>query len=218
MKTLKAALFDLDGTLFDTEGQYTVFWGKTGAVYHPELPDFADRIKGTTLQYILQTYFPDPTVQRDIVAQLDAYEAQMDYKFFPGALELLTDLRRHGVKCAVVTSSAKPKMRSVEASLPDFNRLFDRVLTAEDFAASKPAPDCYLLGAKVFGCTTDECVVFEDAINGLKAGTSAGIFTFGMATTNKKETIRDLCDYVLDGFEGLSYERIVNIVNQSASR
>ena len=46
---IKAALFDLDGVVFDTESQYSVFWGMIGREYHPEMPDFALRIKGQTL-------------------------------------------------------------------------------------------------------------------------------------------------------------------------
>ena len=49
---IKAALFDLDGVVFETESQYTIFWGMIGREYHPEMPDFAHRIKGQTLVQI----------------------------------------------------------------------------------------------------------------------------------------------------------------------
>lgn len=55
---IKAALFDLDGVVLDTETQYSVFWGMIGKEYHPELPDFALRIKGQTLVQIYDKYFP----------------------------------------------------------------------------------------------------------------------------------------------------------------
>ena len=212
MRKFKAALFDLDGTLFDTEGQYSILWGEIGRTYHPEMPDFAQRIKGTTLVQILSTYFPDPAIQQEVVGKLDAFEAQMNYTFYPGALSFLRDLKLHQVKCAVVTSSNHAKMRSVEKAIPEFNSLFDRVLTAEDFSASKPHPDCYLLGAKVFDCSIDECVVFEDALTGLQAGMSSGIFTIGMATTNPREVIQTHCNYVLDSFEGITYQSILRIL------
>ena len=50
---------------------------------------------------------------------------------------------------------------------------FDAILTSEDFERSKPDPDCYLKGAALFGAERDECVVFEDSFNGLKAGRAA---------------------------------------------
>ena len=49
---LKAALFDLDGVVFDTEPQYTVFWGSQCRLYHPEHPGLEQEIKGQTLTQI----------------------------------------------------------------------------------------------------------------------------------------------------------------------
>ena len=78
------------------------------------------------------------------------------------------------------------------------------------FSASKPNPDCYLLGAKVFGAKVEECVVFEDALTGLEAGMRAGMFTIGFPTTNPREVIESRCSLVVDSFKDLSYEGIVS--------
>lgn len=212
MKTFKAALFDLDGTLFDTEGQYSIYWQKIGLKYHPEIPDFANIIKGTTLTSILDKYFAEPSLKAMIIESLDQWEQQMRYQYFPGAEAFLADLRRHNVELAVVTSSNQQKMANVKRQLPDFEATFDHILTAEDFAFSKPNPDCYLKGASACGCTPSECVVFEDAFSGLAAGMAANIFTFGLATSNSRESIQDKCDYVLDNYLGLTYEKINDII------
>lgn len=212
-RLLKAALFDLDGTLLDTEGQYSVFWGAMGKKYRPDVPGLEQLIKGMTLKQIFDSYFPDAEVQKTITEGLNEWEAQMRYDFFPGALEFLHNLKEHGVRCALVTSSNVPKMESVARQIPELHSLFDRVLTAEDFTASKPAPDCYLQAAKVLDAELDECVVFEDAFNGLQAGMSSGIFTFGLPTYNAPEAIKDKCHYVLPSFEGMTYEDITNIIN-----
>lgn len=214
MKQLKAALFDLDGTLFDTEGQYTIFWGQMARKYRPDIPGLEFIIKGTTLTQIFDRYFPDQKVQAEIKMGLDQYERQMRYGWVAGALDFLQDLKANGVKCAVVTSSNQEKMRSVALQWPEFNKMFDRVLTSEDFSASKPDPDCYLLGARVFGCDVSECMVFEDAFTGLQAGMSAGIYTIGLATGNPREAIQDKCNYVLDDFVGLTYDKVVQLLNQ----
>ena len=212
-RPLKAALFDLDGTLFDTEGQYTIFWGGIGKKYNLG-EDFAYKIKGSTLVRIYNLYFPDEALQAEITEQLNAYEAQMHYEFIPGALGFLKELKENGIKCAIVTSSNKAKMASVERQMPQFGTFFDRVLTSEDFTRSKPAPDCYLLGAKVFDAELDECVVFEDAFNGLKAGKDSGIFTVGVATYNKPEEIAEKCDYVIDDFRDLTLDKLVKAMNR----
>ncbi len=208
---LKVALFDLDGTLIDTEGQYTEIWGAIGRKYRPDVPDLAYAIKGTTLTQILDRYFPGEDLQKKVVEELDEKEAGMNYDFYPGALDFIADLHINGVKCAIVTSSNKKKMESLAKKVPNFASLFDRILTSEDFSASKPHPDCYLKGAKVFDAELDECVVFEDAFTGLQAGMSAGIFTIGLATNNPREAIQEKCNYVLDNFEGVTYAKIKEI-------
>lgn len=55
---MKAALFDLDGVIVDTEPSYSIFWGGMGKKYNVPVDNFADVIKGTTLTQILNRYFP----------------------------------------------------------------------------------------------------------------------------------------------------------------
>ena len=213
MKTFKAALFDLDGTLFDTEGQYSIFWGKTCRRFRPDIDRLEYKIKGMTLVQIYDNYFPDPKVQAIITESLNEWEMQMRYNWIAGAEDFVMDCKRHGVKCAIVTSSNQMKMKAVAAQLPHFDALFDRVLTSEDFTASKPAPDCYLLGAKVFGLDIDECVVFEDAINGLQAGMASGIYTIGITTTNTPDVVSQLSNHVIGDFTELDYEKVVSLLS-----
>lgn len=212
MNQFKAALFDLDGTLVETESQYTIFWGETARKYRPDIPDLEYIIKGTTLTQIYANYFPDPQVQEEITRGLDAFEGQMQFPFIPGVLDFLHDLKRNGVKMAVVTSSNKKKMDVALRAIPEMMSLFDRILTSEDFAASKPNPDPYLKGAEVFGCAKDECVVFEDAFTGLQSGMSSGIMTIGVATYNSREAIQDKCHHVIDNFNGLSYNTVAELL------
>lgn len=213
MGKFKAALFDFDGTLVDTEDQYTVIWGQIARRFRPDIPRLEYIIKGTTLKQIMESYFPDPKVQEEINQILDEAEAKMRYEFIPGALEFLKDLKAHGVKCIVVTSSNQTKMNSVRRKMQDFDKLFDRVLLSEDFKASKPDPYCYLLGAKVTESDISECVVFEDAFSGLQAGMSSGIFTIGVATNNTREAIADKCNFVIDDFTELSFEKVQEMIN-----
>lgn len=212
-KTFKYALFDLDGTLCDTEGQYTGFWGSIGRKYRPDVPNFEHEIKGTTLKQIFERYFPNIETQIAINPALEEFERNMDFPFFDGAREFIADIKKHGVKCAIVTSSNQLKMASVYKKVADFATLFDEVFTAENFTASKPAPDCYLFAASAFGAELSECVVFEDAYNGLEAGMASGIFTIGVATGHTVEEIADKCNHVITGYEGLDYEKVSEIIN-----
>jgi len=210
MRQLKAALFDLDGVVFDTEPQYTIFWGSQCRLYHPEHPGLEHEIKGSTLQQIYDKWWNgELEKERDIVTQrLNEFEAQMDYNYIAGFEAFVRDLRQHGVKTAVVTSSNMPKMESVFRARPEFTSLFDAILTSEDFAESKPSPDCYLKGAERFGVSPDECVVLEDSINGLKSGRAAGMYVVGLTTTNTKENIEALSNIQIKDYQDINYEKL----------
>lgn len=202
MKNIRAALFDLDGVVFDTEPQYTVFWGSQCREFHPERPGLEHEIKGQTLDQIYDTWFNGElkAVRPLLTERLNAYEAQMDYAFIEGFEDFIDTLHQNGIKTAVVTSSNQQKMESVYRQHPEFKSLFDAILTSEDFEYSKPHPDCYLKAAARFGAKPEECVVFEDSFNGLKSGRAAGMYVVGLATTNAAEAIAPLCDTVIDNY------------------
>ena len=99
-------------------------------------------------------------------------------------------------------------MQSVYRQRPEFRQLFDAILTSEDFAESKPSPDCYLRGAARFGLAAEDCIVFEDSFNGLRSGRAAGMFVVGLATTNERSSIEPLSDYQLDNYIGIDYSKL----------
>ncbi len=201
-KNIKAALFDLDGVVFDTEPQYSVFWGAQCREFHPEHPGLEHEIKGQTLVQIYDAWFSGELAEQQplITERLNKFEQQMDYIYVPGFEEYISQLRGKGVKTAVVTSSNQPKMEAVYQSHPEFRSMFDAILTSEDFERSKPDPDCYLKAAERFGVEPKDCVVFEDSFNGLKSGRAAGMYVVGLATTNSAEAIKPYCDEVIANY------------------
>lgn len=212
MMRLKAVLFDLDGTLLDSEGQYTRMWNEVGHRWVPQIPTFAQDIKGTTMVQILQRYFPDAEVRSRVVATIEEMESRMDFTLFPGAVDFVRDLRRNGLLTAVVTSSDTGKMQKFCQAQPRFGTLFDRILTSEDFHASKPDPDPYLKAAAALGVDIHECVVVEDALTGLESGMRSGAFTLGLATTNPREVIVGRCHHVWDNLEGRTFDALCRAV------
>lgn len=206
---IKAALFDLDGVIIDTETQYSRFWGEQCRRYFPDQPGLENVIKGQTLTQIYDRVFADlPDEQPLITQRLDEYELQMTYDYIAGARAFIEDLRQQGIKTAVVTSSNQPKMRNVHHAHPELSDLFDAILTAEDFTESKPHPQCYLRAAERLGCLPEECVGFEDSFNGLRAVRSAGMTVVGLATTNPADAITPLADIVVSDFAHLRLDDI----------
>lgn len=201
MKKFKAALFDLDGVVFDTEPQYSQFWGSECRRYFPDQPGLENTIKGQTLVQIYDTLFASLVEEQPkITARLNDFECKMSFNYVAGFENFIKKLRSEKILTAVVTSSNKAKMAQVEQRQPLFRHFFDAVLTSEDFDRSKPDPDCYLKAAAHFGLSVDECVGFEDSFNGLKAVRAAGMYCVGLATTNPAETIWDLCDMVVKDY------------------
>ena len=218
-RKFKAALFDLDGVVFDTEPQYTVFWGGICRQYHPEHPGLEHEIKGQTLTQIYDRWFSGPLLseQESITSRLNDYEQQMSYEYIAGFEALVATLHSHGVKTAVVTSSNIPKMQSVYRHQPGFTSLFDAILTSEDFDRSKPDPDCYIKAAQRLEAESDECVVFEDSFNGLRAGRAARMAVVGLATTNAIEAIKPLSDLQIINYEGLTFEQLDTLLSSVKS-
>jgi len=209
-----AALFDFDGVVVDTEPQYTLFWNERGKKYHPEIPNFGHHIKGQTLTQLYGKYFLDePGLQEQITYELNEFERQMQFNFIPGVVDFMKELRKNGVKIAIVTSSNDKKMSNAYRALPELKDRVDRILTADMFTHSKPHPECFLLGAKIFNTEIDNCIVFEDSFHGLEAGNRAGMKVIGLSTTNPASAIMDKACLVIPDFVGFSYEKMMSVLD-----
>ena len=211
MSRFKAALFDLDGVVFNTEPQYTEFWGAQCREFHPEHPGLEHEIKGQTLVQIFDRHFSgDLAYSQEIITnRLNDFEQTMRFDYVEGFEDFVFRLRSRGVKTAVVTSSNIAKMQSVYQSRSEFRQMFDAILTSEDFERSKPDPDCYLKAAERLGAEIDECIVFEDSFNGLKSGRAAGMKVVGLATTNSAESIAPYSDVIISNYNNFDPWQVI---------
>lgn len=206
-----AALFDLDGVLIDSEGTYTRIWTDIESVYRTGQDNFALKIKGTTLDNILNTYYPDMSVRAKVVELLKQNEQTMEYPVFPGVMEFLRKLAERGIPAAIVTSSGDAKMRRLFASNPEFGSLFGAVITDSQVQRSKPDPQGYILAAAKLGVEPGRCFVFEDSFNGLRAGRAAGATVIALSTTNPADSLSTLADAVIPGFENFSVDDMLSV-------
>ncbi len=194
----KGMLFDLDGVLVDSEGEYSKFWGAMGGRYGL-VSSFASDIKGTTIGEILQNF---PESDRDgILAALHEFEANMEYPVYPGVMEFLGRLKKAGIPSAIVTSSDNVKMDLLFGRRPELREMVNVVITGSMVSRSKPDPEGYLKGAELIGAPVEECCVFEDSLQGLQAGRSSGATVVGISTTNSREKVAPLADITVDRFE-----------------
>lgn len=206
---MKAALFDFDGTLVDTEPIYDIFWNKKAAEYRLGIDNFAARIKGTTMPDILKTYFSHFTEaqRQQLIDEALAYEAEMDFPVFPGALDFVRMLKREGMSLGLVTSSEGWKIERAFGLL-GLNGVFDTVVTADRITHGKPDPMCYRLALADLQLQSADAIAFEDALAGIQAATGAGLQVIGLSTTNPAEALRDKVYAVIPGFEGIMMEEV----------
>lgn len=204
----KGVLFDLDGVLVDTESQYSIFWGKMGIEYNTGIPDFADRIKGSNLAAILNTYFPEKSVQDEIVEKLNAFQAAMTYEICPGVKEFISQLKQHNIPTCIVTSSDDKKMEQLFAYQPYFRENFSNIITGDQVTNSKPHPECFLKGAQKIGVDIKDCLIFEDSMQGITAGLASGAKVIALSTTCSIEQISTLTNVIIPGFKNFSLDVI----------
>lgn len=199
----RGALFDLDGVIIDSESQYTRFWEQTARQYGIENPHaYALEIKGTALQKILLRY--DPSVRQQIVDALHAFEQTMYYPLYDGVIEFLSQLEQNGIPAALVTSSDAEKMQIVFRQHPSLRKHLKAVVTGSDVSHSKPHPEGYLKGAEMIGVNPKDCLVFEDSLQGLRAGRSSGAQVIALTTSNPREKVSAYADRVIDSFREIS--------------
>ncbi len=190
-------LFDLDGVLIDSERLYTKIWEAIEQRWPTGIDNFAYKIKGTTLEDILDRYFPDPQVRADVVKELYRLEGMMVYEPLPGAVEFIGRLRKSGIPVALVTSSNALKMEHLWIDMPGFKEMFDVIITGDEVSNSKPDPEGYLKAAHRLGLDPRRCAVFEDSLQGVKAGRAAGAYVVGVEGTLRAEDIAPFSDIIV---------------------
>ncbi len=206
-------LFDLDGVLIDSEKEYSRIWATVNSEYPTGVADLEVKIKGCTLDKILDDYYPDMATRKNVVDRLYELEGKMHYEYLPGAYELLSALKDGNYSAAMVTSSNDDKMRHLDEELPDIRSFFNAIVTADQITKSKPNPEGYLKGAELLERDIENCVVFEDSLQGVKAGKAAGALVVGVAGTLPREVLMPYSDMVVDSLAEIDLNDLIKRIN-----
>lgn len=194
-------LFDFDGVIVDTEGEYDKFWMQVAHKYNVVDKNFVRAIKGTTMPYIRNNYLNHLSENEfdEIVGSMHRFEQEMPISFINGAQEFLRYCKDNEYRIALVTSSNEPKViRALELiGLTDF---FDTIVTSQSITQGKPHPMCYQLAAQRLNAHPQECIVFEDSFMGIESGQRADMKVVALATTNSREQLMTVVDRVISDF------------------
>jgi HAD superfamily hydrolase (TIGR01509 family) len=203
-----ALLFDLDGTLVDTEHLHLQAFGDIFREAGLEIDQayFVARIAGRSNEAIMADAFPERSLAEHeaIADRKEALYRSLVERLEPaaGLIALLDWADRHGLPSAVVTNAPRANANHVLAALGIADR-FRRVIAGGEVARAKPDPLPYLTALADLGGTVPNAMVFEDSLSGVRAGIAAGLPTFGMLTSLDAATLlgegavlalRDFCD------------------------
>ena len=200
-------LFDLDGVILDTEDIYTDFWEQIEALFPTGVKNFSKIIKGCCLEDILNNYFAKENHAK-IIEILQDFQKNMQYRYFPYAIEWVKTLYDAGIPMCIVTSSDQKKMDAVYEQHPEFRGYFNAVIVGEMVEKAKPAPDCFLMGAKLLDLDIKNCYIFEDSINGLKAALASGGHVIALSTTNPANLLSD-AKLIIPDFKDFTIEQML---------
>lgn len=180
---IRAVIFDMDGTVFDTEKIYYKNLADVAkdTPLSRELDEVLVAISGMNradiFVYLRKRYGEDFPAQELFAARdkrvLEHIAAHgLPYK--PGFPEVFEVLRRQGLAVALATSTHRDRLNWY-LSMTGLEKAFDWIMTGESVEHSKPEPDIFLQCAQRLGVSPEECVVVEDSRNGVLAGLRAGM-------------------------------------------
>lgn len=178
-----SVIFDMDGTLLDTQSVFVHVWDRAGQEQGFEnmgrcIPDVCGTNDEGWRAY-LKTNFPTLDVDRFRVDAQRYTDEMMVVRYKDGAKELLDFLKSKGVKLALASGSSH---KSISHHLNEVGatHYFDVVVGGMDVKNGKPAPDIFLLAAEKLGEAPENCIVVEDSANGIKGAAAAGMRCIGI--------------------------------------
>lgn len=192
----RAFLFDMDGTLLNSIAAAERVWGIWAERHGLDVPAFLATIHGArAIDTITRQALPgiDPEVEAQWITEAEINDVE-GVVAIPGAVAFLKGLP--GDQWALVTSAPKElalrRLQAAGIAPPAV------LVTAEDVAIGKPSPACYVLGAERLGVAVQDCLVFEDATVGIRAGEAAGADVMVVTSTHHVSMVTEhpsIADY-----------------------
>jgi beta-phosphoglucomutase len=189
-----AILFDLDGTLVNTDPLHYQTWQEVLRDYGLEIDRtfYQTHISGRLNPLIVQDLLPQLSAEagKQLADDKEARFREIGLSLTPlaGLLDLLEWIDTLHLKKAVVTNAPRENVNFLLKVLKLADR-FDAVVLAEEATAGKPDPAPYQLVLEQFDILAQEAIAFEDSPSGVQSAVRAGIYTIGVASTHNREAL-----------------------------
>jgi HAD superfamily hydrolase (TIGR01509 family) len=205
---LSALLFDLDGTLANTDPLHLTIWQDlmTPHGYQIDLQFYQHHISGRLNADILADLLPHFSD-----AEVQAFSTDKEHRFRQLAAEQLTPtlglrtflnwIENQGWKTAVVTNAPRDNAEFMLATL-NLSQRFHTLVVAEELPRAKPHPLPYQESLRRLDLGSEQAIAFEDSVTGVKSAVAAGLYTVGITTTHDGHTLKQAgAQRVISNFE-----------------
>ena len=190
----RALLFDLDGTIAETDSLHLPTWVDALQPYGVEVDEefYGDRISGRNTEEIVRELLPGlPDEQGRSIG--DAKEASFrervsELEPMPGLLDFIERGRKRGMWIALVTNAPEENVETILLALK-LRDFFDVVVLADEVEAVKPDPAPYRAALEKTGAPAGEALAFEDSVSGISSSVAAGIPTIGIASSQEPKKL-----------------------------
>jgi len=192
----RVLLFDLDGTLAETDSLHLPTWVEALLPHGIEVDEafYRENISGRANAEIVGDLLPNLSARegREIVEAKEAgfRERAGSLEPLPGLMEFLESAKGRGSSTGLVTNAPRENVAAVLAAL-GLEDFFDAVVPAEEVRAAKPDPEPYLTALEKLGAEPGEALAFEDSLSGIRSAVDAGVPTVGIASTQEPEKLRE---------------------------
>ena len=204
---VKAVIFDLDGTLIDNNSFHLKSWieylKKIGRNISEE--EYNLNFNGRTNKDVIKYIFNREMTEEEILKYSLEKEAvyreiyQQFIKPVNGLIRFLEVLKNKNIPMAIATSGIQPNIDFMFENIP-IKKYFKIIVNSSHIIKGKPDPEIYLKAASLLEVAPKNCLVFEDAVVGIKSAKAAGMNVIAVATTHPKEELSE-ADMIVDDFE-----------------
>jgi HAD superfamily hydrolase (TIGR01509 family) len=192
----RALLFDLDGTLAETDSLHLPTWVDALQPYGIEVDKafYKQRISGRSNSKIVQDLLPDLSAEEGRkladTKESNFRERSHELEPLPGLLDFMQEGRDRGLSLALVTNAPAENVEAILLAL-ELDAFFDEVVLSDEVGPVKPDPAPYKAALDKFGISPEEALAFEDSTSGIASSVAAGIPTVGIASTQRPETLEE---------------------------
>jgi beta-phosphoglucomutase len=217
---LAAILFDLDGTIVNTDPLHYQAWREMLLSYGVEIDEtfYKSRISGRLNPEIVKDILPQlsPSAGQKVAEEKEALFRQLAPHLQPlsGFSELLAWTETHQLKRALVTNAPRLNAEFMLEIL-GITAAFHTIVLADDCIAGKPDPAPYQVALKNLGITAENAIALEDSPSGIRSAVGAGIRTIGITSTQSPQVLREIGAFMtIPDFTDLQMWTFLNSLSQ----